>query len=63
VTDGQKSPKKTIISGISGHVKGGEFLTIFGRSGSGKTTLMNFLRGEGNSENLVHEGGDVYINR
>ena len=37
--------KTFLLSGVSGHAKGGQVLCILGPSGSGKTTLLSWLAG------------------
>ena len=43
----RKKVKKeiTILKGVSGKVKHGQFLSILGASGAGKTTLLNYISG------------------
>lgn len=48
---------KTIISGLSLEVVGGEFFTLLGPSGCGKTTLLRMIAGF----NTI-EGGTIYFN-
>ena len=48
---------KTIISGLSLEIMGGEFFTLLGPSGCGKTTLLRMIAGF----NTI-EGGTIYFN-
>ena len=40
-----ESPRRQVLNGVSGHIRGGEFVVVVGRSGSGKSTLLNLLGG------------------
>ena len=40
-----ETPRRTVLDGVSGQVRGGEFVVVVGRSGSGKSTLLNLLGG------------------
>lgn len=48
-----------LISGLSGKVSSGEFLTIMGPSGSGKSTLLQFLTGRLNLPKNFKASGKV----
>ena len=39
------SPRRTVLTDVSGHIRAGEFVVVVGRSGSGKSTLLNLLGG------------------
>ncbi|WP_288848509.1 ABC transporter ATP-binding protein [Mitsuokella jalaludinii] len=49
--------KLTIIPGLTGHIKNGEFFTLLGPSGCGKTTLLRMIAGF----NTI-EGGKICFN-
>src|SRR3990167_271810 len=55
----EKQQAKTILRGLSLHIKPGEVYTIMGPNGSGKSTLANVLAGR--TEYQVH-GGHVEFN-
>lgn len=55
------SPDKTIINGLSAHVKPGQRVAIVGPTGAGKTTLVNLLMRfyDLNSGNIEIDGIDI----
>lgn len=52
--------EKTILNGISGSVKHGNFTAIMGPSGCGKTTLLNFLSARIDANLKIR--GEIFIN-
>lgn len=52
--------EKTILNGISGCVKHGNFTAIMGPSGCGKTTLLNFLSARIDANLKIR--GEIFIN-
>jgi ABC-type multidrug transport system ATPase subunit/ABC-type multidrug transport system permease subunit len=58
----KKGNPKSILKGMSGYAKSGEFLAIMGTSGAGKTTLLNLISGATRSSATLSYTGDILAN-
>jgi len=65
-TVGSGDKAKTLLSGISGSVKGGHILTIMGPSGAGKSVLMKLLtleKGPGQPTGTIKLNGQAFTQK